>query len=117
MYAYVSTATATDENAVDIVGYSHEHPSQADLMMFMTQYRLNAGTATFVRHADQRRRGRPETSMGASIDTQDIGAMAYRVPYIPQVPYFRVPRCIPTQSGWYKYSIRAVPRPWCIVDS
>ena len=44
-YAYVPAVT--DQNALEIAGYRHEHPSQADLMEFMTQYRPVAEAVAF----------------------------------------------------------------------
>ena len=45
MYAYVPAAT--DQNALWIAGYGHEHPSQEDLMEFITQYGPDAEAVAF----------------------------------------------------------------------
>ncbi|KAI9452661.1 subtilisin-like protein [Lactarius psammicola] len=78
------TPTATDRNALGVVGFLGDYPSPADLTAFMLKYRSDAADATF--HIIQVNGGEynpnhPSEDSEASIDIQYAEAMAYPTPH------------------------------------
>jgi tripeptidyl-peptidase-1 len=78
---YGYTPAATDRNVLGIAGLLNDYPSQEDLTAFMTQYRDDAEDATFT--SVMINGGYPNhPTLGASLDTQYSGAIAYPTPII-----------------------------------
>ncbi|KAH8995547.1 subtilisin-like protein [Lactarius hatsudake] len=83
-FAYVPTAA--DRNALGVLGYQKEYPSETDLTMFMTEYRSDVqppSLATFTVELVNGGRYDPDNpGIEANMDVQSAMAMAYPTPII-----------------------------------
>ncbi|KAI9438861.1 peptidase S8/S53 domain-containing protein [Lactarius psammicola] len=92
------TPTATDRNALGVVGILGDYPNLADLMAFMLKYRSDAADATF--HVVQVNGGEynpnhPSEDPEANIDIQYAEAMAYPTPHT----FYSIGRQAPAAAG------------------
>ncbi|KAH9174031.1 subtilisin-like protein [Lactarius sanguifluus] len=83
-FAYVPTAA--DRNALGVLGYQKEYPSETDLTMFMTKFRSDVqppSLATFTVELVNGGRYNPDNpGIEANMDVQSAMAMAYPTPII-----------------------------------